>query len=168
MSSTSQAVPGNILGSFTTSQPGANPFVERIAGDSFYKLHLGVAHGLWTKGFNSADAVAAVPSLHLGGTVLFCIFMWSRLHKWWRPLLVAYPLVMMFSLTYSGEHYVSDGIAGALAAWLIHWIANRIERWRRARRSPDTLGVTASAPESTQESPCPPSHPLPATTPSST
>jgi hypothetical protein len=158
-------VPGNLLGQFTTHQPGANPYVERIAGHSFFKLHLDVAHGLWTKGFSVADAVAAVPSLHLGGTVLFCIFMWRRLNKWWRPFLIGYPLVMMFSLAYSGEHYVADGIAGALAAWLIHWLANRIERWRADRRRPDTL---ETPPEPTLETPCPPTHPLPATTPSST
>ncbi len=157
-----------LLGHFSTVQPGANPWVERIAGDSFYKLHLGVAHGLWTKGFSEADAVAAVPSLHLGGTVLFCIFMWSRLKKWWRPLLIAYPLVMMFSLAYAGEHYVADGIAGALAAWLVHWVANRIERWRKGRRRADTLDSSAPPPDPTQESSCPPTHPLPATTPSST
>jgi hypothetical protein len=159
---------GGLLGQFTTTKSGANPWVERIAGDSFYKLHLGVARGLWAKGFNSADAVAAVPSLHLGGTVLFCIFMWSRLNKWWRPLLIGYPLVMMFSLAYAGEHYVADGIAGALAAYLIHWLANRIERWRKRRRSADTLDDTAPPPDPIQESPCPPTHPLPATTPSST
>jgi hypothetical protein len=159
------AVPGNLLGAFTTHQPGANPYIERIAGDSFFKLHLSAAHGLWTRGFLSADAVAAVPSLHIGGTVLFCIFMWRRLNKWWRPFLVGYPLVMMFSLAYAGEHYVADGIAGALAAWLIHWLANRIERWRKRRRSPDTL---ESPTDSIQESSCPPTHPLPATTPSST
>jgi hypothetical protein len=154
-----------LLGQFTTVQPGAHPWIERIAGDSFYKLHLGVAHGLWTKGFTSVDAVAAVPSLHLGGTVLFCIFMWTRLNKWWRPLLIGYPIVMMFSLAYSGEHYVADGIAGALAAWLIHWLANRIERWRKLRRSADTLEDSAPPPDPTQESSCPPTHPLPATMP---
>jgi hypothetical protein len=159
------APPGGLLGAFTTHHPGANPWIERIAGDSFFKLHLGVAHSIWTAGFNVADAVAAVPSLHVGGTVLFCIFMWKRLNKWWRPLLVAYPLVMQFSLTYAGEHYVADGIAGALCAWLIHWLANRIERWRKARHTADTL---ETPPESPQESQCPPTDPLPATTPSST
>jgi hypothetical protein len=159
---------GGLLGQFTTTQSGANPWVERIAGDSFYKLHLGIARGLWAKGFNSADAVAAVPSLHLGGTVLFCIFMWSRLNKWWRPLLIGYPLVMMFALAYAGEHYVADGIAGALAAVLIHWLANRIERWRKRRRSADTLDDEAPPPDPIQESPCPPTHPLPETMPSST
>lgn len=162
------AVPHNLLGDYTSHLAGANPYVERIAGDSFYKLHLGVAHGLWTKGFSAADAVAAVPSLHLGGTVLFCIFMWRRVNKWWRPVLVGYPIVMMFALAYSGEHYVADGIAGALAAWLIHWLANRIERWRKRRPPPDTLDRSADpAPdrEPTQEFSCPPTPPPPAQLP---
>jgi hypothetical protein len=162
MYGTGVAPPGGLLGAFTTHQPGANPWVERIAGRGFFELHLGVAHTLWTKGFNVADAVAAVPSLHLGGTVLFCMFMWNRASKWWRPLLIAYPIVMQFSLTYAGEHYVADGIAGALCAWLIHWLANRIERRRTARgAAADTL---KAPPASTLESPCPPTDPLPATT----
>jgi hypothetical protein len=162
------AVPGNLLGPYTDHLAGANQYVERIAGDSFYKLHLGVAHNLWTKGFSLADAVAAVPSLHVGGTVLFCIFMWSRLSKGWRPLLIGYPLVMQFSLTYAGEHYVADGIAGAICAFFIHWLATRVERWWRSRRAaeppgpPDTL---EAPPEPTLETQCPPTSPLPARTP---
>jgi hypothetical protein len=156
---------GGLLGRFTTHQPGANPWLERISTRGLNDLHLHFANVVITAGQGSADQVAAVPSLHLGGTVLFCIFMWSRLNKRWRPLLVAYPVLMMFSLAYSGEHYVADGIAGALAAWFVHVVANRIERWRNDRRRPDTLESPA---EPTQESPCPPTHPLPATTPSST
>jgi hypothetical protein len=45
---------------------------------------------------------------------LFAIFMWNRIAKWAQPILVVYPMVMMFSLAYGGEHYVADGIAGAL------------------------------------------------------
>lgn len=127
------AVPGNLLGPYTVHLSGAHPYVERIGLASFYKLHLGVAHTLWTKGWSVGDAVAAVPSLHMGGTVLFSLFLWSRLRVGWRPLLVAYPLLMQFSLTYSGEHYVVDGIAGALCAWLVHWAATRVESRRRAR-----------------------------------
>jgi hypothetical protein len=160
-----------LLGGFTAHHPGANPWVERIAGDSFYKLHLGVAHGLWSKGFSVADPVAAVPSLHVGGTVLFCMFMWTRLRKAWRVLLIGYPLVMVFSLAYAGEHYVADGIAGALCAWLVHWLAGRIERWRRNRRAGTGRGAAdtlEAPPVTTQESPCQPIHPLQETTPSST
>lgn len=146
---------GGLLGAFTTHQPGANPWVEQIAGRGWFELHLGVASSLLDKGRAFADAVAAVPSLHLGGTVLFVVFMWSRLNKWWRPLLVAYPLVMTFSLAYAGEHYVADCIAGALAALLIHHLANRIERRRARVRAADTLDdADAAAP------PQPPTVPL--------
>lgn len=155
------AVPHNLLGAYHSQIAGANPYVERLAGDAFHELHLGVAHSLWVKGFSVADPVAAVPSLHVGGTVLFCIFMWSRLSRGWRYLLVAYPLVMMFSLSYAGEHYVSDGIAGALCAFLIHWLANRIERWLKARRGPDTLEAPT---ETTLESECPPTEMTPSST----
>lgn len=129
--------PGALLGEFHLTQPGANPWVERIAGDGLHPLHLGIAQELWTKGFVRADPVAAVPSLHLGATVLFCLFLWGRVDATWRPLLVIYPMVMMFSLAYGGEHYVSDGIAGALAAWLVHALANRFERRSRVPGSRD-------------------------------
>jgi PAP2 superfamily len=164
---------GSLLGAFSTHQPGANPWVERIVGDSFYKLHIGVAHTIWSEGALSADLVAAVPSLHLGGTVLFCLFMWRRVNKWWRAVLIAYPLVMMFSLAYAGEHYVADGIAGALVAWFVHWVATQLELRRKQRRRADTLDDSAPPSDPTQESPCPPIDQMPdlglppATTPSS-
>lgn len=162
------AVPGNLLGAYTSHLPDAHQYVERITGDSFYKLHLGVAHTIWREGALSADMVAAVPSLHIGGTVLFCLFMWRRVRKGWRPLLIGYPLLMQFSLTYAGEHYVADGIAGALCAFFIHWAAGRVETWWRRRRGdepasrPDTLEKPS---ELTLENQCPPTDPLPATTP---
>lgn len=132
-------VPGNLLGPWAGGRPDADPFVERIAARGFSDLHLTVAHDLWTKGFSIADPVAAVPSLHLGGTMLFVLFMWPRVRGWWRPILAAYPLVMTFSLVYAGEHYIADCLAGALLAVLVHLGANRIERRRGRKRSPDTL-----------------------------
>lgn len=145
--------PGGLLGPFTTHQPGANPFVDRISTRGFGELHLHFASEVIKVGQNSADAVAAVPSLHLGGTFLFVIFMWSRLNKWWRPLLVAYPLLMTFSLVYSGEHFVSDCLAGVLVALLVHLGANRIERWRKHRPAPDTLEAQETPPNNHRRSP---------------
>lgn len=155
-----------LLGPYVGLHAGTNPFVDSgIATRGFSKLHLSVAQQLVQQGRNWGDAVAAVPSLHVGGTVLFVLFMWSRVRKWWKPLLVLYPFLMMFSLAYGAEHYVSDGIAGALAAWFVHSVATRIERWRADRRRPD---IVESPPDSTLETPCPPTPPPPATTPSST
>jgi membrane-associated phospholipid phosphatase len=54
--------------------------------------------------------------------------MWPRLARAWRPALILYPLLMQFSLTYAGEHYVADGIAGALCAALVHRLATSVER----------------------------------------
>lgn len=159
-------VSGNLLGTFNGHVAGAHNYVERIATRGFGKLHLSVAENLVEHGRGWGDAVAAVPSLHIGGTVLFVLFMWRRVNKWWRPLLVAYPILMQFTLTYGGEHYVADGIAGGLCAWLVHAMANRVERRRRnAGAPPDTL---EPPPEQTLETPCPPTPPLPATMPSST
>lgn len=159
--------PGGLLGPFTSHLDGAAPWVERICVRGLSELHLRFA-GEWIRiGQSRFDVVAAVPSLHLGGTVLFVLFMWSRLRPWWRPLLVAYPLLMTFSLVYSGEHFLADCIAGAAAAFAIHFAAGAIERRRICRRATDTLD---GPPETLQESSCPPlpSTPRNATTPSST
>jgi hypothetical protein len=143
-----------ILGHYGPGVPGTHNYVDAgIAVRGFSKLHLTVAQSLVDEGRHTADAVAAVPSLHVGGTVLFVLFMWPRVNKWWRALLALYPFAMMFSLAYGAEHYVADGIAGALCAWLVHWLANRGERWLKGGAPTDTLDLP---PDSDQESACPP------------
>jgi hypothetical protein len=154
---------GGILGAMSTSQPGANPWIERISTRGLSELHLSVARSLLDKGQGTVDPVAAVPSLHLGGTVLFMIFMWPRVSRWWRPVLIAYPVAMTFSLAYSAEHYVADCLAGTLAAIIICLAANRFERWRKRSRAADTLD-THKPTDPNQELACPPTE----TTPSST
>jgi hypothetical protein len=136
---------GGILGPMEQTRPGANDWIERISGKGWADLHLSTAETLLSKGQSNVNLVAAVPSLHLGGTVLFAIFMWHRVNRRWRPVLVGYPLLMTFSLVYSAEHYVADCIAGALAAALISVIAGRIERRRSGVA--DTGQTDARVPE---------------------
>jgi len=155
---------GGLLGPYHPSVPGAHPFVERIAVRGFSELHLSVARSLVEEGQGAVDPVAAVPSLHAGGTMLFVIFMWTRVRRWWRPVLASYPVLMLFSLAYSGEHYVSDQLAGWLCAALVCVVASRIERRRKRRRAPDTL--ESPTPE-TVETSCLPIQPPPETTRSS-
>jgi hypothetical protein len=154
---------GGLLGEMSTHRPGANPWIERISLRGFSDLRLGAARVLVDKGQSAVDLVAAVPSLHLGGTTLFVLFLWRRVNRWWRPLLVAYPLLMTFSLTYSGEHYVSDCIAGALCAVLVHAIANRVERRRMRTRAADTLD-REQPPVPGLENTCPPIETMPSST----
>jgi hypothetical protein len=161
MSDNPKYVPGGgILGQYSGTRAGAHPWFERLSGRGWSELHLSTAQSLLSKGQGTVDLIAAVPSLHLGGTTLFCIFMWRRLNKWWRPLLVAYPIVMTFSLVYSGEHYLSDCLAGALAAVLVCFVAGRVERWRKNAHAVDTLD-DEQAPEPSLESQCPPTETIP-------
>jgi hypothetical protein len=145
---------GGILGRMTETRPGANAWVERISGKGWGELHLSVAQSLLSKGQGVVDQVAAIPSLHLGGTMLFVLFLWKRVKKWWWPVLAAYPVVMTFSLVYSAEHFVTDCLAGALLAVLVHWGIGRIERWRADRKAADTLERSDQT-EASGASPCP-------------
>ncbi len=138
--------PGGLLGPFTTHVPHAQPYVQRISVRGLTDLHLRFADAVITAGQDSVDNVAAVPSLHLGGTVLFVLLVWPRVRKAWRPLLVAYPLFMTFSLAYSGEHYVVDCLTGALLAVLVHLGAGRIERRRSGRAERRTERRKAGSP----------------------
>ena len=52
-----------------------------------------------------------MPSLHAAYPVLLMLFFWSSAGKW-RWLLPLYPLLMAFSLVYTGEHYVFDILLG--------------------------------------------------------
>lgn len=158
---------GGLLGQFHHTRPGAAPWLERIPVRGFDELHLGVARSFVEEGQRVVDQVAAVPSLHAGGTMLFAIFLWRRVRWWWKPALVAYPLLMAFCLTYSGEHYVSDQLAGWGCAVLVCVLANRVERWRRRRYAPaDTLKTPHRPSRQTVENPCPPTQQQ-ETTPSS-
>jgi hypothetical protein len=154
---------GGLLGPTGGWHPGAHPWIERLSFKGWGELHLQIAATLLRQGQSVVDQVAAVPSLHAGGTLLFVLFMWRRVRRWWRPLLVLYVGFMAFALVYSAEHYVVDCIAGWVAAAAVHLTADRIERRRRSARL-DTLGRSSTL----GVNPCPPMPSRPATTPSST
>lgn len=87
--------------------------VQRLVG--VIGLHMGYwdPTPLWERGLRLANDLAAFPSLHEGMTILLSAVLWRRVPRAFRPLLVAYPLLMAFSLVYLGEHYVADLAAGA-------------------------------------------------------
>ena len=127
---------GSVLGAMQTSQDGAHGWIERIVGRGWSNLNLHSATALLDQGQASVNLVAAIPSLHAGMSAALAVFLWRRVHRAWRPLLVAYPLAMAFTLVYSAEHYVVDLLLGwALAAVVISVIAWLDGRglWRRLR-----------------------------------
>jgi PAP2 superfamily len=164
MASDAASVPsGGLLGAMHQTHAGAPASVERIVGRGFAELHLSFAGDLITFGQRGVDLVAAVPSLHAGGIMLFSIFMWRRVNRWWRPVLVAYPILMAFTLVFTAEHFFADILAGWLAAVLVSVVAARIERRLSARRRPDTLDSPTVTPG--EDSPWPPTSPLTALPP---
>ena len=94
--------------------------------------------GLFERGSEYANPVAAVPSLHAAYTLLITLFLWRSARRA-RPFLAVYPVAMAFALVYTAEHYVVDillGWAYAVAAlWAVHRIADRWAGSETARRA---------------------------------
>jgi hypothetical protein len=127
---------GGLLGAMHTGRPGANQFVERISTRGWGTLHLQSAGTLLDSGQASVNLVAAIPSLHAAVTAMISIFLWRRVRRGWRPLLLAYPLAMAFVLVYSAEHFVVDILFGwALAAAMSAAMSLADSRWSRRRAS---------------------------------
>lgn len=158
---------GGLLGPVLHARPGARPYLERISGRGWSELHLGVAKSLLDKGQATVDLVAAVPSLHAGGTLLLAIFLWRRVRVWWKAVLVAYVGFMAFALVYAGEHYLSDVLAGWLAAAVVSAAFAFFERRGKRAAPVDTLDEPPRTPEPTasrMENPCPPTEMTPSST----
>jgi membrane-associated phospholipid phosphatase len=100
---------------------------EITPGDSYTTLYesLGVP-----------NAVAAMPSIHMG--VTFGMFLWAwRRYPRLAAVLLMYSLLMGASLVYMAEHYVADllvGMACALVMFAAITLAGR--RWRWLEREP--------------------------------
>jgi PAP2 superfamily len=78
----------------------------------------------------SANPYAAIPSLHSAFSLLVSITMWRRTkRRWVRGILFAYPIAMVTTLVYSGEHYVVDAIVGFALVWgVVAWEARTRQR----------------------------------------
>jgi hypothetical protein len=122
---------GGLLGAMQSPRDGANGWVERIIGRVWGKLNLHSASALIDQGQASVNLVAAIPSLHAGLTAAVAAFLWTRVGRRWRPLLVTYVLVMAFALVYTAEHYVVDILLGWVLAAMVLLVIRRFESWRR-------------------------------------
>jgi hypothetical protein len=126
---------GGLLGAMHTSQTGANQFVERISTRGWGTLHLQSAGVLIDSGQASVNQVAAIPSLHAALTAMISIFLWRRVRRGWRLLLVAYPLAMAFALVYSAEHFVVDILLGWALAAIVSLAFGALDSWWSRRRA---------------------------------
>ncbi len=131
MFTSARGVPdGGVLGAMAHSQAGAHDWVERISTRGWGVLNLDTARALLDEGQASVNLVAAIPSLHAGLSLGIALFLWNRINPWWRPVLVAYVLIMAFTLVYSAEHYVIDILLGWALALVVAWILAVMDRRR--------------------------------------
>jgi hypothetical protein len=123
---------------------GALEEVHRTTGKGWEVISLGTA-SLFSRGQAGSNLVAAVPSLHTALVTLVSVFLWGRVKRRWRPLLLAYPLAMGLTLMATGEHYFFDVVlgwvyAGAVMAGWSAWERRREARTPVAAVAPETSG----------------------------
>ncbi len=119
--------------------------LARHTGRGFRAMGLKGFVKVWQSSLEWGNPVAAMPSLHAA----FALFVPAFFLPWIRPiwlkgLVLTFPLLMLASLVYFGEHYVADAVAGWLlvagsfALW--GWIDRRAVR-RRAAHATDALVI---------------------------
>lgn len=77
---------------------------------------------------NYYNAYAAMPSLHFGWTVMFGIIFLRTNNRLIQSFGVIYPVLTLFAITITGNHYIMDAIGGGLlilASFLIMEIGIR-------------------------------------------
>jgi membrane-associated phospholipid phosphatase len=106
-------------------QSGHLPLVSRIVED----VVTGVNPSAYSRGYEMVgiNPVAAMPSLHMAGTVIVLLAAW-RAGFGLRLAGIAYAAAMAFALVYTGEHYVVDVAAGSAVAAFAWTVAGAAQR----------------------------------------
>ena len=100
---------------------------------------LRVVGGLWS--FESApmakvsNQYAAMPSLHIAWA-MWCLFVLVPVVRrpWARSLLIAYPVLTLFAVVVTANHYFLDALGAALVLALGFLMARPFTSWLAARR----------------------------------
>lgn len=135
------------------AQQGLIGPTARVIPEIWGQLGIPARFGVVGTGYQYANDVAAVPSLHAAYSLLIALELWpraavaagapARRRLAVRVLIVAYPLTMAFALVYSGEHYVVDILLGWIYAAVTYYGVRRgFARWAARRRD---AGAATSA-----------------------
>lgn len=118
--------------------------LARHTSAGFYDLGLkGFVHS-YQKALDWGNAVAAMPSLHAGFALFVPAFFlpWIR-PRWARIAVFCFPVLMLTSLVYFGEHWVIDGFIGWAIVGGSFWFWSRMERRGRQRRADSAMAALA-------------------------
>ena len=116
--------------------------VHRDAGRGFRHLGFYGFTNDYKVQLSNGNGVAAMPSLHSSFALIVPAFFlpWIR-PKWLQALVLLFPVMMLASLVYLGEHWVVDGLVGWAITGGAFWFWNRMERHTRVRRSNRARGA---------------------------
>lgn len=112
----------------------------RLLDPSVYIDVVGQSHsfGSWHTGTlaTAANQLAAMPSMHIGWAAWSALAAWRILpRRWWTGLVWIYPVITAVDVMATGNHYLSDVVAGALLFALCQVVADRWQGWSTAREA---------------------------------
>jgi membrane-associated phospholipid phosphatase len=115
------------------------PTLNRGAGRGFVAMGLHAAANSYRHALDWGNAVAAMPSLHASFALIVPAFFLPLIKPTWlKAVVLCFPVLMLTSLVYLGEHWVIDGLVGwglvGGSFWFWNWFEDR-QRQQRARRS---------------------------------
>jgi membrane-associated phospholipid phosphatase len=90
-------------------------------------------------GFDT-NPIAAMPSLHAAFPILSSLLLW-RVYRWKALPFYIYTAIVLFTIVYTGDHYVTDVLAGLLLAVACYVLADRYMKPRPNIGSKTAIGV---------------------------
>jgi hypothetical protein len=119
--------------------PGADPFAPaldwlRTANGHYPIWSLRVMDELWKNyetGVGLVNGISAMPSMHVGTSVLFAIMGFASGKRWLGILLSLFAALIMLGSVHLAWHYAIDGYVGAAIAIFGWWLAGRLIDWAR-------------------------------------
>jgi PAP2 superfamily len=87
------------------------------------------------------DQVAAIPSEHAMYPLLFFLFLRRQFGRW-SYLALAYIVLLLFSITYLGQHYAIDAVIGFAYAIAGYALVMHVWPWLAGMRRPEAPAVS--------------------------
>jgi len=122
-----------------------DPIIRR-SGRGFSAMGFHAYTNDWQISKEWGNAVAAMPSLHSAFALIVPAFFlpWVR-PKWLKALMLTFPVLMLTSLVYLGEHWVIDGLVGFALVGGSFWFWNWFERRQLQRKAARAMALDRPA-----------------------
>lgn len=107
------------------------------ANQSYTIYALNMMDELWNsyvRGHGAISGLSAMPSMHVGSSILFVLCGFASGKRWLAWIMVAFCAAIFLGSIHLGWHYAIDGYLGAAVAFLCWWGAGKVTSWDRAAR----------------------------------